>query len=689
MSVIARLCCLCCLVLAAFAAGAGRARAAEADLLSQVRIAPVLPSGIVESDLDRVLLKRIPAFRVPRSAAQWQREAERLRQRILSECILAGIPRAIIREKPRVEWGETLEAGPGYSIRKLRYEGYPGMWVPALLYLPDKVAGRVPVVLNVNGHVGPPGKAIEYEQIRCVNLAKRGMIALHPEWLSFGELNAPGYSHDRLLYLDLCGHSGVAVFYLHLKRALDLLLDLPNADPKRVAVTGLSGGGWQTILISSLDTRVTAAIPNAGYIGTRARVSYSSDVGDEEQQPNDLGTIADYVHLTALLAPRAALLIYNVRDDCCFQSDRARRSVFEPVERLYDLLGAGDRFEYHENVDPGTHNYDLDNRQALYRFLNKHFLAGAAAQDEEIPCAGELLSGEALTVGLPPDNATFTSLAQGLARKLPTRKVTPRSRQAFTTWRSRARERLTRILRCKSLSPVKPTLLEETTFEGRPIRVWRLELGGEWTLPAVEYGASGDPAAPVALVVADGGKSESARVVSDVLKAGHRVIAFDVLFSGECTPSGRQGYQSGLLCTMLGARPLGIQVAQIEAVAKWASQGRAPCHLVAIGKNVSVAAAAATALDKAGRIARLTTYSLPATLGLLLEEDAGCRALFPLYCFGLLRDFDVRELLAMCAERQVECRQMWGNQARIQAELGDLGEVFRRLGGNSRITIGD
>ena len=38
-------------------------------------------------------------------------------------------------------------------------------------------------------------------------------------------------------------------------RGLDLLLAHEHADPTRVGVTGLSGGGWQTIFISALDSR--------------------------------------------------------------------------------------------------------------------------------------------------------------------------------------------------------------------------------------------------------------------------------------------------------------------------------------------------------------------------------------------------------------------------------------------------
>src|SRR6185312_14088437 len=99
--------------------------------------------------------------------------------------------------------------------------------------------------MNVNGH-DPNGKAADYKQIRCINQAKRGMIALNPEWFLMGQFIHPDYAHYRLNQLDLCGTSGLAPFYLSMKRGLDVLLSQPNADPARVAVSGLSGGGWQT-----------------------------------------------------------------------------------------------------------------------------------------------------------------------------------------------------------------------------------------------------------------------------------------------------------------------------------------------------------------------------------------------------------------------------------------------------------
>src|SRR5262249_13945845 len=163
-------------------------------------------------------------------------------------------------------------------------------------------SGKAPVSLAVNGHEAK-GKAVDYKQIRCINMVKRGMIVLNVEWLGMGQLRGPGYAHGCMNQLDLCGSSGVAPFYLSMSRGLDILLAHSNADPKRVAVSGLSGGGWQTIFISSLDTRVTLTNPVAGYSGFRTRIQHFKDLGDSEQTPCDLGAVTDYAELTAMMAP--------------------------------------------------------------------------------------------------------------------------------------------------------------------------------------------------------------------------------------------------------------------------------------------------------------------------------------------------------------------------------------------------
>ena len=51
---------------------------------------------------------------------------------------------------------ETIDGGPGYRIKKLRYEALPGLWVPALLYEPTQLDGKVPVVSGLK-RISKPG----------------------------------------------------------------------------------------------------------------------------------------------------------------------------------------------------------------------------------------------------------------------------------------------------------------------------------------------------------------------------------------------------------------------------------------------------------------------------------------------------------------------------------------------------
>src|SRR5579885_3445425 len=315
---------------------------------------------------------RVPRMPKVQTAEEWQKIADRLRADVLTKVVFRGEAAGWRDAKARVEWQQTIPGGPGYRIKKLRYEALPGLWIPALLYEPEKLRGRVPVMLAVNGHDGN-GKAAGYKQIRCINLAKRGMLVLNVEWLGMGQLRTDDFRHGAMNQLDLCGTSGLAPFFLSMKRGIDVLLALSNADPKRVAVSGLSGGGWQTIFISGLDTRVTLSNPVAGYSSFRTRVRHFKDLGDSEQTPCDLATIADYTHLTAMLAPRAGLLTFNAKDNCCLEAGYAMPPLVEAALPIYRLYGKGRFLRTHVNYTPVDHNYGADNRQALYGMIGAHF----------------------------------------------------------------------------------------------------------------------------------------------------------------------------------------------------------------------------------------------------------------------------------------------------------------------------
>ena len=606
-----------------------------------------------QNQMQGFLKSRIPALKLPDTAEKWEKESNELREKILDKVVYQGVPKEWYKDDPNVVWGDTIKTDKGYSIRKLRYEALPGLWIPALLYVPSEIKGKIPAILNVNGHVGAPGKTQDYEQVRCINLAKRGILAIHPEWLVFGELGNDDLKHNRLAYLDLCGTCGLSVFYLAMKRGIDVLLMHPSTDPKRVAMTGLSGGGWQTIILSSLDTRITATAPNAGYIGLNYRADFIEDCGDLEQNPNDLLTIGDYPHLTAMLAPRPTLLLYNEKDDCCFQTHRARPSVYEPVIPFFKLFGKDDIFSLHNNVDPGTHNYAKDNREQFYKFINKYFLKDQKVIDEEIPSDDEIMKYDDLIVGIPENNATFYTLAKDIMKDF-TENKPPQS--GLSEWQKKGRTTLKEIIRMKPMTAKAQKISEETNGN---LNSWnyKVTVNNELTLPATAIFSSVN-ANSVVLMFADKGRVSLAEHVQAEIEKGSTVIIIDPMFMGESITVKGGPSQYAMMISATGERTLGLQVGQIGAIVDLICQevGCQKISLYGVGWNSSIIALMVGALFN-DKIESVTVKEHLASLKLLIENHVDYETQPALFCFGLLKQFDVDEIIALCSPIKVNINQ--------------------------------
>ena len=618
------------------------------------------------------------------TVAQWEAEAGRLRRELLDRVVFRGQAAAWRDAKTRVEWLGTLGSGPGYRIRKLRYEALPGMWIPALLYEPEKLQGKVPVILNVNGH-SAEGKAYVPKQIRCINQAKRGMLALNTEWLSMGQLRTPGYDHGAMNQLDLCGTSGLAPFYLCMQRALDLLLSLENADPERLAVTGLSGGGWQTISISALDPRVKLAVPVAGYSSFLTRSQHLKDLGDSEQTPSDMAALADYTHLTAMRAPRPTLLIYNAKDDCCFESGYAIGPLLAAAHPLFTLYGASHALRSHVNYKPGTHNYLQDNREALYRMLGDFFYPGDSSYPrKELPSDDEVEKPEDLLIELPENNESFNTLARKLAAKLPARGELPSSRQEAFRWQEETRRQLVEVVRAKEYK-VRALERSRETVADVAVRLLQLEMG-DFTVPAVVLTPK-DPRR-TAVLIADKGRGGAAREIQELVDAGTRVVAMDPLFFGESAPG--QGERGGnkaslfaLLVASVGDRPIGIQASQVAAAARWAAAESAhgPVAVVAIGPRTSVIGLMAAALEPQA-IGRVELRGALGSLKQVIEDNWSARTCPELFCFGLLEKLDLKHLAALVAPRELAFD---APSDRVKQEMAELGAWYQMLGAGSAL----
>jgi len=599
-------------------------------------------------EVQAYLEPRIPKMPRFKSQRRWKEYADRLRKDILERVVFRGEAKKWRKGRTQVEWLDVLN-GEGYRIRKLRYEAVSGLWIPALLYEPEKVRNKLPAVLYFKGHE-PKGKAAVYAQAFCINMAKRGIFALSPEWLGFGQLSQHGFAHGCMNQLDLCGTSGLSVFYLSMVRGLDVLLSLPSVDPDRIAVTGLSGGGWQTVFLSALDERVKLANPVAGYSSFFTRLRHFKDLGDSEQTPCDLATFADYTHLTALMAPRPTLLTYCAYDECCFEAGYALPPLLDAAMPIFRLLQS-DALAWHINYDPGTHNYEKDNREAFYHFIARHFFGNDPNfPTQEIPCDGELRSEEELNVPLPEGNETLNSLARKLCQSLPRNATLPKDPAAFRRWQKRGRNHLAQIVRAKDYAVCALDFGMER-HNDFTVRFWQLRVGGVWTVPATEL-EKGE-ANETTILIADCGRKDASAYAERLMAQGKKVFAVDLLFFGEMQIE-RQ-YLFALFLDCVGERPLGIQVSQLAAIARWLKVERqiSPVSVFAVGPRSSLIALVAAALEP-NAIGRLELNECFDSLKKLIEQNWTVEKAPELFCFGLLEAFDIPQLSALISPRPVE-----------------------------------
>jgi len=625
-----------------------------AEGFAPATVAEILGRRIIGPDLAQAEIKIFAEERVPpmpevSTLAEWEGQAARMRAETLSRVVFRG-EAARWRQLPtKVEWLEAIEGGPGYRIRKLRYEAVPGFWVPALLYEPTKLEGKVPAVLNFDGH-DPKGLFADYKQARCINLAKRGMLALNVDWIGMGQLRSPENGHGLLNHLDLCGTSGLSVFYLLQTRGVDVLLGLEHADPERIAATGLSGGGWQTIFLGSMDPRVKLTAPVAGYSSFTTRAGFASDLGDSEQTPTDLATITDYAQMTAMLAPRAALLTFNARDDCCFAADHALPPLLKAARPIYQLYRAESKLRTHVNQDPGTHNYLKDNREAFYRMVGDQFFPGDAGyQPAEIPVDAEIKAADQLRVPLPPDNATLHTLATALARDLPRNPSLPTEKVAALAWQAAGRKKLAEIVREHPFSVRADERGNETAGDINA-NLLALNLGNSWTIPAVEM-SKGEPKATL-ILVADAGRKSVGPLAEEAMTAGYRVLAVDPFDLGE-SKIAEKGWLWNLYLSTLGRRPLGLRASQLVAISRWsAARSGHPVAILAVGPSSTLAALVAADLEPTS-IGELELRESPASLKEAIESKVPVDKAPDRFTFGLLEAFDIPQLVALAAPRRV------------------------------------
>ena len=189
----------------------------------------------------------------------------------------------------------------GYRLEKVIYESQPNFLISANLYIPTTGRPPYPGVLFQMGHT-TNGKAGDLYQRCCQGLARLGYLVLGFDPMGQGERTYyPGAAPFRSrLGADeehtrpgrqmlLKGDTSTRLQLWDSLRSLDYLASHPMVDPQRLASTGQSGGGTNTMLLVAVDGRLAAAAVSCGITENFACANFNPP--DRPMMPNRTSSI--------------------------------------------------------------------------------------------------------------------------------------------------------------------------------------------------------------------------------------------------------------------------------------------------------------------------------------------------------------------------------------------------------------
>ena len=382
----------------------------------------VLPQGKLPNDIRLEPLKDLDGyfpFTPPASKAAWEKRAERVRRQILLSQGLWPMPtktplNPVIHGK--IDRGE-------YTVEKVYFESAPGFFVTGNLYRPKNVTGKAPGVLFAHGHWTDArlSESTDAElrreladgeerfeqggrsrfQSMCVQLARMGCVVW--QWDMLGNSDSQqlsmqlvhGFKTQRpemnttenwgLFSPQAEAHlqSVMGLQTWNSIRSLDFLLSLPEVDSSRIAITGASGGGTQTMLLAAIDPRVTLSFP-------AVMVSTAMQGGCTCENASLLRVNTGNIEFAGLFAPKPQGMT-------CANDWTKEMSTkgFPELKQLYTLLDAPNNVML-KRGEHFPHNYNAVSRSAFYTWLNHHFKLGQ--KEPVIERDYEPLKREQLTV---------------------------------------------------------------------------------------------------------------------------------------------------------------------------------------------------------------------------------------------------------------------------------------------------
>jgi dienelactone hydrolase len=299
-------------------------------------------------------------------------EWERRRAHILAnmQAVMGPLPGPEQRVPLDVQVISTEEL-PGLVRKKITYAAAKAYRVPAYLLIPKGAHGRAPAMLCLHGTSGSRGRTAglgeDYPRY-TLELAQRGYVAIAPDYTLLGENQvdpvSAGFASGTMM--------GV---WSHL-RAVDLLQSLPEVDPERIGVIGVSLGGHNSLFAGAFDPRLKVIVSSSGFDSFRdymggnltgwCQPRYMMRIQDVYGK--DPGKMPfDFPEVLAVLAPRH-VYVHAPQSDSNFRVESVKHCV-AAAAKVYDLLGAPNFIT--AVYPPGGHGFPPEARAAAYEYVDQ------------------------------------------------------------------------------------------------------------------------------------------------------------------------------------------------------------------------------------------------------------------------------------------------------------------------------
>lgn len=293
-----------------------------------------------------------------RIAAQYKTLEEwEKRKAELKSCIKEALQLTHLPAKPNsLPIKTAVRKYDGYTVENIAIEILPGVWINGSLYKPAKYKGKIPVILNPDGHWEKQRYRPDC-QYRCAAFAKMGAMAFSYDLFAWGEsmLQFKFEDHRRSLSMTIQALGSI--------RILDYLLSQKDADSSRVAITGGSGAGSHSVLMAALDERIKVSAP----VVAISSYFYGGCPCESGMDIHSCGGRTDNVEIAAMAAPRPQLLISDGGD----WTDKMPEHDFPYLQKMYSWYGKNDDVQ-NVHLPNDKHDFGITKRIPLYEFMAKY-----------------------------------------------------------------------------------------------------------------------------------------------------------------------------------------------------------------------------------------------------------------------------------------------------------------------------